>query len=946
MTEKDEALREALLELKLLREREATALRESNALLDGMTSMSMATGPAEAVPRLLASVRTSLACDAVVLLTGPDGHGRVTHSTDDRLSGIQLAVHLGARKRPMRITDTGQFQPWDRVPRPLRDFQAMLSVPIAMPGNELSAILCLSMTRGIFSAGDQKLLQRLSFLAAQGLATLGLTERNALLAGVIDGSSASVAIADATQDSLPLVYVNDAFVELTGYSRDEALGRNCRFLSAEDADGPERTRLRKAVAAREPGTFTLLNRRRDGAFFWNRLTIFPVYDQAGRPVSLVATQNDITAERAAAEERDAARRRMISALSATSEGFLVLDPSGSVVFANPAYRDFFDETGSLFAEGARFSDAWAARLVSLGAGRADARAQARDRQNALFGGVEDREEELPDGRILLRNDRPTEDGGAVSILTDITALKATERVLAQRAAAIDAAQDAIAVTDEDGRFVYMNPAHLAMFGYESEAEVLGRPWSILYTPEQAARIEREGLPELIASGRWRGDPIGCRRDGSAVEQEVSLTMLAGIGLVCVTRDMGERNRSERERARLADQLQTAQRQEAVGQLAAGVAHDFNNLLSVIGTSIALLEPEHGSDAEAAGHLARMGAAVERAGSLVRRLMRFGAREAETRPFDMRDVLAEAADLLRAGIPKSIRLVVEAPDAPIEVQASPTEFLQVILNLGINARDAVGTDGGEIAIRLREARPEDMETTVLIGKIDPDVRHALIEVVDTGHGMDEQTRKQIFRTYYSTKGERGTGLGLVVVSSVVGKAAGAVNVVSSPGRGSCFQVFWPLDRVAAEAPSDPAPDLEAGARADLAGSLVLVCDDMPEVGAGIGALLEQLGAEVAVCEDPRDALEAVREDPESWALLVTDYDMPEMTGAELVAAVRDLAPGLPVVLCSALAEAHHHAAEVDAILAKPVAPANLRAAVARAMLARGRHAPPKQGADAS
>lgn len=929
MSEKDEALREALLELKLLREREAAALRESRALLEGLSCMNAAASPDEALPQLLQTIRSSLSCDAVALLTGPVEQGTISHTTDTQLSGLRLDALAGVRTRPMRVADTGQLDSWTGLPDVLKDHRSMLSVPLKLPDDNLSAILCLSARKGGFTPEDQKLLKRLSVLAAQGLATLRLAEGNALLASVINGSSASVAIADATNDNLPLIYVNDAFLALSGYRREDVLGRNCRLLSAEDPDAPERMRLRQAVRARSGGTFTLLNRRRDGSFFWNRLTLFPVRDKTGRATHLVATQTDITAERAAETERDMARRRLISALSATSEGFIVVDPAGTIVFANPAYRDFFDETGALFAEGTLFIDAWERRLAIHGVLGPMARTQARTRLNALFAGIEDVEEELPDGRYLLINDRPTDDGGAVSIATDITALKATERVLAQRATAIDSTQDGIAVTDDDGRFVYMNPAHLAMFGYESEAQVLGRSWKTLYATEDAERIERDAMPELLSSGRWRAEIPGQGRNGKVVEQEVSLTYLAGIGIVCVTRDVGERHQAERERARLSDQLQIAQRREAIGQLAAGVAHDFNNLLSVISTSTALLEPQFSGDQDSAEHFARIGSATERAGALVRRLMDLGAPTVDPTLIDIGKIVREAADLLRSGMPRSVQLLVDAPSAPMEVEANPTEMLQVILNLGINARDALQAGEGVVSIRLRRATTDAVTETPSIGTLIQDHEYGVIEVSDNGAGMGEEELQRIFRPYYTSKGEDGTGLGLVVVSSVVNKIGGAVVIVSHPGHGSSFRVYWPLGQTVAAEPL--ASDVAAAV--DVSGMLVLVCDDIPDVGRSIAALLEQAGAEVAVCEDPRDALEAITEDPDTWGLLITDFDMPGMTGAELARAVRAVVPDLPIVLCSALAEARRHAAQADAVLAKPVTPDGLQRALARAIVER-------------
>ncbi|MEM9783635.1 MAG: PAS domain-containing protein, partial [Pseudomonadota bacterium] len=316
MIEKDETMREALLELKLLREREASALRESNAVLNGLASMNEAASPDGAVPRLLASIQQSLGCDCVALLVGPSGRGTISHTTEPALEGLALNAALGARQRPMRVSDTALMERWQNMPAALRRYRAMLSVPLVLSEENLSAILCLSSHPDVFTRDDQRLLLRLSVLAAQGLSTLLLAERNALLASVIDGSAASVAIADATRPELPLVYVNNAFVALSGYDREQVLGQNCRFLSAESPEAPERARLREAVRKRQPGTFTLLNCRQDGTLFWNRLTLYPVCDASGLATHLVATQTDVTAERAAAAERDTARRRLISALSA------------------------------------------------------------------------------------------------------------------------------------------------------------------------------------------------------------------------------------------------------------------------------------------------------------------------------------------------------------------------------------------------------------------------------------------------------------------------------------------------------------------------------------------------------------------------------------------------------------------------------------------------------
>ncbi|MEM1344948.1 MAG: PAS domain-containing protein [Pseudomonadota bacterium] len=845
----DEALREALIELEQLRAREAAARRASDAVLHGLTAITEAGKPTAALRALLGSIRESLACAETVLLvrettahptpntvatptpaTAPPASAEpatvVRYATEPDVEGLPFPDHPVAAGRPGRLVDTEAVGWWDNAPEILRRHRAVLWVPIALPEGGAGAILCLDYGVARFSPADQALLARLAGLAAQALATLALSERNALLAGVIEGTTASVAIADARDPATPLIYVNPAFTALSGYAGEAVLGRNCRFLSDEAPDAPERTRLRECVAERGSGEFVLRNRRRDGATFWNRLSLYPILDDEGLPSVLVATQVDITTERAAEA----------------------------------------------------------------------ARVQA-------------------------------------------------EYALAQRAAAIDAAQDGIAITDPAGRFVYMNPAHLALFGFEDEAQVLGQPWQILYEPEQAEIVERIGMAELARTGTWRTEILARARDGTPVEQEASLTLLEGIGLICVTRDISARNRDERERARLRERLSAAQRQEAMAQLSAGIAHDFNNLLSVITTSAALMDA---AEADAAA-LARIQAAAARASALVGRMLDLGGRKRERRSLDLRQAVSEAGELLRAGIPGRIALSIEtgpAAAAAVSVEADPTDVAQVLLNLGINARDALGQRTGEIRIALDTA-PAMLPQNPALGRIVAGVDYACLSVSDTGSGIDAEAQTRIFRPYFTTKGVAGTGLGLAVVAGIVEEIGGALTLESSPGAGSRFTVYWPLTStppcpalpyLAPLGAVEPDPPNTGREVFDLQGRLVLICDDQAEVGEGLAAILERAGAETAVCTAPEDALAAITEDPDAWSLLVTDYDMPGMTGAALTEAVRAVRPGLGVVLCTALPKAVRRPALFDALCAKPVTPDTLLGAVARAAEAAAKESP--------
>lgn len=919
----NEALREALIELDALRQREAVALRESKALVNCLSAVATSPNPELSLDNLLSAVNEAVESTVVVMVGENDGFAKVLAATDKHLIGLSTPSQLLKGRKVRRIVSLGDVDWWPTSDEwPL--LRSALAAPVNLDGKQ-GGLICLSAEIDAFSPADARVLPQLAEVAVQALSTLDLSRRNAFLAGVIDKSAVSVSVADLRIAGTPLVYVNDAFSLLSGYSRDEVIGQNCRFLSAEPKKSEVRTSLRKAVETASVGEFELRNKREDGKVFWNRLSLYPIDDEDSLPRYLVATQVDISAEKDAKAAREMASRRLRAALSTTSEGFLLLNPNGRIVFANNRYRDFFEtETGG-WDDGADFTKTWAARLIDLGYPSEEAMPQARQYRDALFVGAKNQEVTLPDGRVLLINNRTTTDGGAVSIATNITSLKATERILAQRAAAIDASQDGIAVADDEGRLLYANESYLSMYGYNHQYELLGRSWRTAFAKEQWERIKREAIPALQTKGSWRAEMPGRAKDGATVLQEVSVTYAKGIGVVCIARDMSQRTKARNERARLVEQLQAAQRQEAIGQLAAGVAHDFNNVLLAINGSAALIGADLAKGRSVEGHIERILRAGVQAQKLIKRLLDFGARRSTKTQTDLGAAVSEAVDLLRAGIPQRIDLSLTTPDDPITASADATDLIQIILNLGINARDAMPGQTGDISITL--SMMNEAPTKTAVGAVDPARSYAVISVADTGAGMTADDVANIFKTYFSTKGENGTGLGLSVVSTIMRGLGGAIAVTSKPGAGTEFAIYYPI--TAEKSGIAPRPIIPA-TDSDLTGKLILICDDNLIVAETHSAILESAGAETAVVDDPRDALEALIEDPDAWDALLTDFDMPFLNGAELAKAAEGARADLPIILCTAYDLHRRTSATFAAEIEKPAEPEALILTLAAAI----------------
>lgn len=730
-------------------------------------------------------------------------------------------------------------------------------------------------------------------------------------------------------------WVNSAFEQRSGWSLEEIRGRKSRsFLYSEKADQLTKRKIAEALRARSPVCEEVLNVSRDGQEYWVNLDIQPFSDGMGRRKGFMAVQSDVTERRAQAERLQEAtvlatkaHQRLLSAVETLKDGFALYDTDGRLVLCNQPYRDFFPTSSPLIREGMTYLDILRLRLEhneyneAVGHEQEWLQRQLEEHRKPYS----ETEQELADGRWVRAFQKATPDGGRVSLKVDITALKEAERrALNERAAAMDASHDGIAITDPTGHFIYMNPAHRLMFGLGEDDDVRLLDWSSLYAPPQAEWFRNSVFPGLKRRGSWQGEVLGLHSNGLAIDQEVSLTLQDDGSIVCISRDITDRRRGAIERTRLREELQLAQRREIIGQLAAGLAHDFNNILAVISGSAGLLEARLSAQQAATQETTRILQASNRAARLVARLLDLGKHGPERQELDLRKPLTEAADLLRAGISGLHRLRVHAPDGPLVAMADPTDILQLLLNLGINSRDALDDGPNEIALILAPPDPELMQRPPDIGVLREGAEYVMLCVEDTGPGIDAETRAGIFQPYFTSKGTHGTGLGLAIVAGIIRSNAAALWLDSTLKVGTRMTIFWPVVEENAVTPTDTGAKLLDGVR-------VLLVDDEEEICAVLAAMLEGYGAEVATATDPSDAVEAITDDPTHWDVLITDQNMPQMSGVALAKGIYAVAPTLPIILVSALPDA----ANVDRrwfreALRKPVDPRQLASVVAKAV----------------
>jgi PAS domain S-box-containing protein len=489
----------------------------------------------------------------------------------------------------------------------------------------------------------------------------------------------------------------------------------------------------------------------------------------------------------------------------------------------------------------------------------------------------------------------TENGRlATAAIRDVTHNRAAERRFEQF---LEFAPDAVLGVVTGGEIVLANQQAETVFGYTRE-ELVGRGIELLI-PERFRAVHPAHRKGYFAEPRTRSMGAGLelfalRKGGEEFPAEISLSGIeeedgSTLAMVAI-RDISDRAESEREKA-LREELDQSRRLESVGQLAGGIAHDFNNILGVIMNYAEFVGDELPADSKASDDVEEIRRAAERAASLTRQLLIFSRREVvQPELLDLRQVVIQLENLLHRALGERVELETRFADGLAAVEADPGQIEQVLVNLAVNARDAM-PDGGRLVIELENAELD--EEYVYMHPNTAPGSYVRLKVSDTGVGMGEETRERAFEPFFTTKGKgEGTGLGLATVYGIVTGAGGRVDIYSEPGMGTTFKVHLPASSAEPSLGGGQAEHRPAGN-----GEVVLVVEDETDVRRMAERILSKGGYAVIGTSGGEEALEACRKAGQPVHLLLTDVIMPGMLGTELVEQVKAIRPGLAVILMS-------------------------------------------------
>jgi len=725
-------------------------------------------------------------------------------------------------------------------------------------------------------------------LAAQEMEALSLrTERRERLL-----STALASMSDFAQiydQSGRILFVNKPLLDLWGLTLEEVVGKNFSDLgySQELADKLNR-QLRQVFETGQDVTDETPYTSPKGVKGFYEYIFSPALSADGKVDFVVGSTRDVTLRKEAEVEIRFNELRFRSLVEATSQIVWDTPATGEFLVDQPNWRAF---TGQRFEElrGWGWLDAihpedrhetervWSAAIKGKWTYQVEHRLRAADHS---YRHMSVRAVPILGDDKLIRQ--------WIGVHTDITERKKAEQRIHEQAALLDKARDAIFVCDMDGAIRFWSQGAERVYGWTSE-EILGRFVGDMFYSDAKAFEEINRV--TLAQGEWHGEVDHITRDGSPIKVEARSTLIRDEeghpkSVLGINTDVTERKKIEA-------QLLRAQRMESIGTLAGGVAHDLNNILAPILMSIEILKLK-AADSETSGILKTIETSAKRGADIVRQVLSF-ARGLESQRVEVRPkhLLDEIENIIRGTFSKNIRVEFAIPDDVWAIDGDPTQIHQILLNLSVNARDAM-PNGGALTVSVENC-VLDKHFSAMSLQASPG-RYVLINVTDTGAGMPPRVIDKIFEPFFTTKElGKGTGLGLSTVMAIVKGHEGLINVYSEVGKGTTFKVYLPAKKSLSDAPvTDDISTLPRGM-----GQTVLVIDDEGSILAITSQTLQAFGYKSLTAADGAEGIAIYAQNAKEIAVVVTDMNMPVMNGMAAIRALLRINPRVKIVAATGL-----------------------------------------------
>lgn len=583
-------------------------------------------------------------------------------------------------------------------------------------------------------------------------------------------------------------------------------------------------------------------------------------------------------------------------VTTTTDGFWHVDKVGRILLVNPAYcqmsgyteKELLDMTVQDIeaAENQQEVSTHIQNVIAKGNDRFETRHRQK---NESIIDVEISTTFLDDGQ-----------GGFITFIRDITQRKNTDRLIRENEARYRTLLETIPISlmvVREHRFVYINTAGSKMLGYENPQNLMGTRAMEIVHPDDAQTIAFQ--VERLKQGKTTPAlkiQLKKKDNTDVLVNSISISLIfdGKPAMLVIAIDMTEQQAMEAEKSDLEKQLIQLQKMEALGTLAGGIAHDFNNILFPIVGFAEMLKDDVEPDSTADTYVQEIITGAKRARDLVTQILTFSRQtDHENKPMQPHLIIKEVFKLIKSTLPSTIQIKQYIDTQTHAIMADPTQIHQIAMNLITNAFYAMEENGGTLSICLKnlEEPPSYPSFNLADGPL------ILFSVQDTGTGMNEATLAKIFNPYFTTREMgKGTGLGLSVVHGIVKNYGGGIQVISTPGQGTRFEVFLPAMPCDGEIESlVKSQNIPGGSE------VILMVDDEPQITRLADVMLKRLGYKTSTWNSPLEALAQLKQYPHKYDLVITDMTMPEMTGDQLAGEIQSLNPDLPIIICTGYSE---------------------------------------------